>query len=200
MSEHIVETIVKGNRRAEILYDEFAENPREEFENLGIMLCKHKRYNLGDWREKFDWDQFEAWDEIEDYLRTEYKAEVIFPLFLFDHSGISISTKPFQCRWDSGQVGFIYITPETSTKWGGVSLSKEKLEEDLISEVELYNKYLSGEVYWYRVFENQIPSKECPHCHQMIDGEAEWVEIDSCSGFYGLDDVKEVIEEVLNEN
>jgi hypothetical protein len=31
-------------------------------------------------------------------------------LYLYDHSGITISTSPFSCGWDSGQVGFIYLT------------------------------------------------------------------------------------------
>jgi hypothetical protein len=200
MSERgIVDVIEKGNKRAEILYDTVPDNPREECENLGIMLCKHKRYNLGDWREKFDWDQFESWEEIEDYLRNKYKAEVILPLYLYDHSGITISTSPFQSRWDSGQVGFIYIDPETCTKWFGKSMSKEELENILMAEVEVYDMYLKGEVYQYRIFEKQRPSKECPHCHEMIDGEEEMVEVESCTGFYGIKDVREVVEEVLSE-
>jgi hypothetical protein len=199
MSERIVEVIEKDNKRVEIFYDEFAENPRDEFENLGIMLCKHKRYNLGDWREKFDWDQFDSWDGIEEYLKTECKVQVILPLYLYDHSGITISTYPFQCHWDSGQVGFIYIDSETCINNGGKNFTKEHLEEDLIAEVRLYDFYLRGETYSYKIFENQRPFKECPHCHGMIDGDEEIVEIDSCSGFYGLDDVKEVIEEMLSE-
>ena len=33
---------------------------------------------------------------------------IILPLFLYDHSGITMSTGPFSCPWDSGQVGWIY--------------------------------------------------------------------------------------------
>lgn len=36
----------------------------------------------------------------------------MLPLFLYDHSGITMSTGPFHCPWDSGQVGFIYMTYE----------------------------------------------------------------------------------------
>jgi len=200
MSNNIVEVIEKGNRRAEIFYDDFAENPREAFDNLGIMLCKHKRYNLGDRREKFDWEEFDSWYDVKEFIRMEYKAEVILPLYLYDHSGITISTKPFQCGWDSGQVGFIYIDPEMNINNAGKPFSKEQLEEDLRAEVELYDMYLRGEVYWYKILEKQRPSKECPCCHEIFDGEEEWVEIDLCSGFYGLNCVREVVEEVLNEN
>ena len=50
---------------------------------------------------------------------------VILPLYLYDHSGITMNTTGFSCPWDSGQVGWIYadadcikkeygkVTPET---------------------------------------------------------------------------------------
>jgi hypothetical protein len=31
-------------------------------------------------------------------------------LYLYDHGGITISTGPFSCPRDSGQVGFIYAS------------------------------------------------------------------------------------------
>jgi len=53
---------------------------------------------------------------------------VILPLYLYDHSGITMNTTGFSCPWDSGQVGWIYadadcikkeygkVTPETINK------------------------------------------------------------------------------------
>ena len=57
------------------------------------------------------------------------------PLFLYDHSGITISTGSFGCRWDSGLVGFIWTADETAT------------QEWLESEVKTYDQYLTGEQY-----------------------------------------------------
>jgi len=37
----------KGNKVLTIEQDEYSESPRE-WDNLGIMVCKHKNYNLGD--------------------------------------------------------------------------------------------------------------------------------------------------------
>jgi len=54
-----------------------------------------------------------------------------------DHSGLRISVEPFGDPWDSGQVGFIYATK--------IEQSRQKTKEILISEVEEYDRYLSGE-------------------------------------------------------
>lgn len=54
-------------------------------------------------------------------LCEKYGDVVIQPLFLYDHSGISMSTSSFVGRaqhaeWDSGQVGYIYMDKETAMK------------------------------------------------------------------------------------
>ena len=106
----IIKTIKKGNKIAKIYIDEYADSPRE-WDNLGKMICFHKRYNLGDKHTESSKD-FDSFEELRDYLIKEKNAIVILPLFLFDHSGITISTSAFNNRWDFGQVGFIYATKE----------------------------------------------------------------------------------------
>lgn len=100
---------------------------------------------------------------------------VILPLYLYDHSGITMNTTGFSCRWDSGQVGWIYATKYEIRKEYG------KLTEDtidaarrlLVAEVSEYDSYISGQCYGFRLYE---------------DGK----EIDSCWGFLG--DFREVIQ------
>lgn len=77
----------------QIYRDEYAENPRE-WENLGKMVCWHRRYNLGD---KHDYDSPQDFCESEEYK----SALVILPVYLYDHSGITISNSDFGDRWDS---------------------------------------------------------------------------------------------------
>jgi hypothetical protein len=102
---------------------------------------------------------------------------VILPLYLYDHSGISISTGSFGDPWDSGQVGYIYCAPEDIKREYG-ELTEENLttaKEVLKSEVELYDQYLRGNVWIAQLFEEE-------NC------------IDSCCGYFGeLDDVVEAI-------
>lgn len=118
------------------------------------------------------------------------EKNIILPLNLYDHSGLRMSASSFVGRaqhaeWDSGQVGWIYATPEDIQKEYG-NCSKESMERAvalLKSEVETYDYYLSGQCYGFRLFEN---------------GE----ETDSCWGFLGAfqDVIKEIAGEVLPES
>lgn len=116
------------------------------------------------------------------------EKNVILPLNLYDHSGISMSVSSFvgkahHAEWDSGQVGWIYATAEDIQKEYS-SLSPESMEKAnrlLQGEVENYNHYLTGQCYGFRLYEN---------------GE----ETDSCWGFLGeLSDVKKEIASNLPE-
>ncbi len=112
------------------------------------------------------------------------KHYVILPLYLMDHSGISISTGSFNDPWDSGQVGWIYITKKDAmSEWAGrwhngkcVSVAKKftkavraRTIKYLQQEVETYDQYLTGQVYGYVIEDS--------------DGD----DVDSCWGFFGLD-------------
>lgn len=142
------------------------ENPRREFDNAAVMACWHNRYDLGDDRKVWDCPnepgEFSEW--------AEHQKVVYLPLYLYDHSGITMNTTGFSCRWDSGQVGYIYLTRATILEeWGWKVLTKKRitfLEKYMRDEVETYDKYLTGDVYGYIVEE---------------DGE----EIESCWGFFG---------------
>ena len=91
--------------------DENPRNPREEYDYFSTMLCWHSQYSLGDDNPYRDPD--EAWEYI-----TESRA-VVLPLYLYDHSGLSMSTSrsyPFNDPWDAGQVGWIFIEREKVLK------------------------------------------------------------------------------------
>jgi hypothetical protein len=96
---------------------------------------------------------------------------ILLPLHLYDHSGITISTGSFGCPWDSGQVGFIYVSKESIKKeynWKNLSKNRiEKIVDILKSEVKLYDDYLAGNVYGFMT-KDQLGN-----------------DIDSCWGFFG---------------
>jgi hypothetical protein len=112
-----IKTLQTENKILNIFIEEDAFNPRED-DNLGTMICSHKRYNLGDEKQskEFDFDEHNNWDEVEKALIKEHKTAIILPLYLYDHSGITMKTTPFSCRWDSGQVGFVYISKDKVRK------------------------------------------------------------------------------------
>ena len=187
--------VVKDGARLSIYNDTSPESPRE-WDNIGTMICFHNRYSLGD-KHKFGStpDFFESLAmelgmEVEegygvtDTQLNEIKSKiVILGLFLYDHSGITMSTTPFSCRWDSGQVGFIYVTHDRIFKeYGDVTINRiEDVKQRLESEVKVYDQYLRGEVYGFKLEK----AKKCECCNHV-----EWEEIDSCWGFYG-DDIKD---------
>ena len=163
-----------------IFADEDVADPRKEWDNAGKMCCWHRRYNLGDEQPKCNPSEYleqlaEAYGNIHEALDVESAFDpeidaakvakllkenyVILPLFLMDHSGISISTGSFNDPWDSGQVGYIYISMERArAEWGGKDIAddmvRSQAERCLRQEVETYDQYLRGDVWGY-VIENE---------------------------------------------
>ena len=142
-------------------------NPREDLDHIGKMICFHKRYNLGD-KHNLNSSDFEDWDDVEEYIKTHFNATIILPIYMIDHSGLSISTQKFSCPWDSGQIGFIYMTEDNLLEnfENDVNLAKNCLN----AEIEEHDLYLRGEVYFYK-----IEDSECVNL------------IDSCGGSIGSD-------------
>jgi hypothetical protein len=169
-------------------HDENAESPRE-WDNLGVMACWHRRYNLGDVQPKED--------PAEWFKENAPEGSVVLPLYLYDHSGLTMSTGSFGDKWDSGQVGWIVATPEAIRKNFMVKritkAIRARAEEVLRSEVATYDDYLTGNVWGYTL----DVSEACEACGSKVpksEGS------DSCWGFIGsdpstLDAMKEHVEE-----
>lgn len=159
---YIVHTEKIEQYTIEIKQDEMLTNFNDHFDLLSTRVCWHKRYALStDENHGFERDEF-----LSEAKRNKWE---VVPLFLYDHSGITMNTKPFSCRWDSGQVGYAYVTPEQGRKEFGRKW-RQKARECMEGEVKLFDAYISGEVYGY-VIENE-------------QGE----HIDSCFGYFGYYD------------
>lgn len=92
MNDIVAHYTAPSGETLEIYHDESPESPRE-WDNLGVIIAWHPRYNLGDMSKEFvaltGSDAFILkWKKIEPY-------GVILPLYLYDHSGISISVEPY---------------------------------------------------------------------------------------------------------
>lgn len=192
MDTQPIETISGTNGLCAHLYqDEDAESPRVDFDNLGRIATVHlRRHVLKDKGEDYLPEDLGNWDEVEAYLRRERGAAVVMPVFLYDHSGISISTGSFVGRaphasWDSGQVGLVYARGEDIRRWYGVKrLSKATLDmaaELVKAEVETFNQYLSGDVYWYKI----VRTSTCDKC-----GNSSAEDLESLGGLYGYEYAK----------
>lgn len=171
------------------------DSPRE-WENMTKMICFHGNYRLGDKFDEYKPSMFNGWEELEEQLHKDYNIAAILPLYLYDHFGITISTSSLNDRWDSGQVGFIFVTKETMLDERGGKILTKKLKEQAIeiceADVKIYDQYLCGEVYGYEIIEEvEMVSMtkqdwEVGNCDN-VEHFTEDIEIDSCGGFYGDD-------------
>ena len=162
-------------------------NPRD-WDNLGVMIHWHPDYLLGDMTLKdFDAEldyRRPRHEVVARYLRMVHGATVVLPLNLLDHSGLHMWAGGNSTHWsdpggwDSGQVGWIFDTPETR-KLIGTPL--DLIEECLRDEVKTYDQYLTGDVYSYTIYDMH-EYEQCSHCADPID---------SCGGFFGYDYVME---------
>jgi len=136
------EEIYKGYR-IKIFNDDSPFDPRKN-DNLGKMVCFHRNYDLGD-----------EHNMTIDQLKTLIKKDNIYslPLYLYDHSGITMNTTGFSCPWDSGQVGVIFASKKAIQKNFKVrKVTQEhiwKAMEILEAEVKEYDDYITGNCYGF---------------------------------------------------
>lgn len=135
------------------------------------------------------------WSEaLNDKISREldYNGVVILPVYAYEHGGITISTGSFNCPWDSGQFGYIYATKEKILSDFGKegrrlgSEDKDRTREILEAEVKIFDQYLTGDVWYWKVESRTIP-EERPQTSED-DEDIEWDLIESCHGIYGYDD------------
>lgn len=100
-------------------------------------------------------------DEYGNYIRVEHK-----------HEGMP-STYSYK------------TTPANEENW------KEIADEIIEAEMETYDQYVRGEVYWFKLEKKVRTQDLCPHCGEVIREYDDMEDIDSCGGFYG---------DVLEEN
>lgn len=169
--DNTVETEVYKGYTINIAYDMDPESPRE-WDNITVMHCCHTEYNLGD-------EQYNLRREAdkEDWVamlkQVKRNGDIVLPLYIFDHSGITVSLTPFSCRWDSGQVGYVIVPRkkmiEEFNKKNFTPALKKKALEIAENEVKTYDMFLRGDVYGYEIEDSE--------------GES----IDSCWGYFGSD-------------
>jgi len=173
---------LENGNTLEVIQDTNPINPRKELDNMGTMVCFHTKYILGDDHE-FSASDFYNWEDMEKKLSKLLDAAIILPIYMYDHSGITIKTTPFNCPWDSGQIGYILVSKATvRNEYKVKRISKQKLElveKVLLSEIKEYNQYLTGDVYGYQLFDEA--------------GQ----EISSCWGFFGSDPKTNGIEDSI---
>lgn len=146
-------------------------HPRENLDNLGTIAYKSEHY-IGEEiiEDPVDWianklgynHGIQAFNALIHNIDLPYSNEFLtflmekfdniaihLPVYLYNHSGITVSTSPFSCRWDSGQVGIIYVLKEKVYEEYNVrnisSKIKESVTKILENEILELDKYLTGD-------------------------------------------------------
>lgn len=217
------ETSEDGSKRVSIYYYPDPENPRNDWSNFSHMVCEHRRYSLGDKSRGVvrelqdlcdnygidcygDWREDEEDMTIAEMIKELSKHIVIRPISLYDHSGVSIYYGSPCDPWDSGYVGFGYMERSDVEEVRGKE-GDDEWRDSAISimdhEMEIYNKYINGEVYGFVLEEREVPSKaltETPEWKEFLkdwwNKEFQWEEKDSCWNFY--EEPEELASMVLN--
>lgn len=135
--------------RLTIKPDGFVESPRGDRENLWCFSFTHKAYDLGDDKYRLNPNDYKSWKEYGTALQEEFGALELRPISMYEHSGVCLSVGAPTDRFDSGYVGFAFVTRETLEEAGLTldELGSDSIETDLKGELELYNAYLNGESY-----------------------------------------------------
>lgn len=149
-------------------------NPRED-DNATKIYCFHNRYDLGDKHDHTS-DEFESFEEFKEHLIAEHDVLVIKPLYMYDHSGQTVSTGSFSCRFDSGQVGWVFVTKKEAEANGW---DEKRCEEVIDEDVKYYDRYVCGESAY--MFTISGPDLD-----------------DSCSGFDDESDAIESAKETID--
>ena len=157
----ITSKILHNGYKVVVTYDSDPESPRT-WDNLGtVAINEFSRYDFG--------DEAVSLDEI--FRLQKDKSSICLPIYIYDHSGITINTTGFSCKWDSGQIGVIYVPKQVAIKEFGKKVCTQKVRDKALKclqgEISDLDAYVSGEVYFYRVLDP--------------DGE----EVPSCWGYYG---------------
>ena len=166
-----------------IFQDDMWENPIKEWGTL----CNFKSYhrNYGESLSNVDGFEYQ-----EDLLELINSGDVIFlPLYMYDHSGISISANlvyPYDDKWDAGQLGFVWLDKKEMLKeynWKIFSKKRiQKIIDRLYSNVDIMNDYVTGNIYGFQV--------------ETKNGE----DVGSCWGFYGYEHEKSGLLEAARED
>jgi hypothetical protein len=180
-----IETLSHNDLTIKIVSDESPESPRD-WDNLGTILGAHRRYRISDDvpHAKIA-HEATSMDELVRMTASHHGERILWlPVRMYEHGSVGLKAcvpgetlgYPWNCQWDSGWVGIVYVpysklrTEYNCKRVTGKVLTKAR--EVLSGEVTTYAEYINGEVYGY-----VIEDSEGNH-------------LDSCYGFYGWDYVK----------
>lgn len=122
-----------------------------------------RRYNLNE----TDIEQPETLDELEKAIKEKYDIMAILPLYMFEHGNMLLDVADFGDRWDSGRIGFVFVTKENAKEF---ELKDEKDAIESIKEgIKYYNRLNNDSIYSIEFFD--IEKCDCCNSTKEINNE-----------------------------
>jgi len=143
-------------------------------DDFGTFVAWHQRRNLG----KVNAPSHSS------FLQNLPRDALRIPIFIYEHGGFVLSTTPFSCPWDSGQVGVWVFTPKDLARIYGEDTeeSRKKAREGVEAQIKYMNDVFCGNVWYFEI--------------EDFDGET----ADSCGMFVGIEEALEAMKEHVPEN
>lgn len=162
-------------------------NPREDYNSCTICYVRNRYLGSSKYDNDMDFADSEALNDYLAGLKDRGTEFVSVPLYAYVHSGITISTGSFNDPWDSGCFGVAICTKEQVVEAFGNDTDWQQHAQDIIeSEIETYDKFLTGDIYLYTVYEYDKDTQD-------------WDIVDTCGGFYS-DDEDEMLSSYFNSD
>lgn len=170
--------------RLVIEHDDDAINPRE-WSNAGLFITREKRHNSPDGINSALYDIMvvtaDEADNVEHHAKliaAQSKEDVLYivPVSRYAHGNV-VYSRGMHNGWDSGVFGFYIITKKQWEDNVGCKFTEDHANKLIDGELEVYTNYANGEVYQFTLYDEH--------------GEV----VDSCGGFYDIEDIREYLPE-----
>lgn len=187
--------------RLKIEQDDMPLNPREDYDgNLCTIFSQKGNWDIGD--PGYSYARDEAPEKYKEFKKRQDKGEIfMLPIYMYDHSGQTISLRDFQDRWDSGICGFAFVEKEKLFKeWPDTTEDnwKEKAYQVIQDEIETYDKYIKGEAYAWLLEKTEIVEHT-----RKSDGRTwttiEWEVAEAIGGYLGDPEESNLIDDAVGD-
>ncbi len=139
---------INNHLEAKFGYIDGPDHPRKFSDPLDTIVVWHPKYQYI----LSDTYNFETHSDFLESCKDHINNMAIMQnLYIHEHSNISLSLHPFSDCWDSGQIGYIYITKENYNEYFNKELDPYTYIINSIKEME---QYINNNVYCIDIYKN----------------------------------------------
>lgn len=182
------------NKYYKLVLDHPETNPYErpiDQDELFKYALHHGRYSFRNDFPQINTGDYNNWEEYLNAIQEDLEQEILsFPIYMYEHSGISFSTTPFGYIWDSGKLGYAIITKEKLFKEYNVEKITESLKKNLMGFLQNilkeHTQYINGEIYTVELYKlgDEVKDNEF---------------VDSVGWLYTIENIEEAVHELIED-